>query len=52
VLNAQSSKTKIAKLRNKPDAQKEIRDAATTMLDLVRNIEGNPFKYTIEAFGY
>jgi flavin-dependent thymidylate synthase len=39
-------------LRNKPDAQKEIRDAATTMLDLVRNIEGNPFKYTIEAFGY
>jgi flavin-dependent thymidylate synthase len=39
-------------LRNKPDAQKEIRDIATTMLDLVRNIEGNPFKYTIEAFGY
>lgn len=39
-------------LRNKPDAQKEIRDIATTMLDLVKNIEGNPFKYTIEAFGY
>lgn len=39
-------------LRNKPDAQKEIRDIAATMLDLVKNIEGNPFKYTIEAFGY
>jgi thymidylate synthase ThyX len=52
VLNAQSSKTKIAKLRNKPDAQKEIRDIAATMLDLVKNIEGNPFKYTIEAFGH
>jgi flavin-dependent thymidylate synthase len=39
-------------LRNKPDAQEEIRDIASTMLDLVKNIEGNPFKYTIEAFGY
>ena len=39
-------------LRNKPDAQKEIRDIASTMLDLVTNIEGNPFKYTIEAFGH
>ena len=39
-------------LRNKPDAQKEIRDIASTMLDLVKNIEGNPFKYTIEAFGH
>ena len=38
--------------RDLTDAQKEIRDIATTMLDLVRNIEGNPFKYTIEAFGY
>ena len=40
------------KLRNKPDAQKEIRDIAAEMLDLVKNIEGNPFKYTIEAFGH
>jgi len=40
------------RLRNKPDAQKEIRDIAATMLDLVKNIEGNPFKYTIEAFGH
>ena len=39
-------------LRNKPDAQKEIRDIAATMLELVKNIEGSPFKYTLEAFGY
>jgi len=39
-------------LRNKADAQKEIRDIAATMLDLVKNIEGNPFKYTIEAFSH
>jgi len=39
-------------LRNKPDAQKEIRDIAATMLELVKNIEGNPFKHTLEAFGY
>lgn len=37
-------------LRNKADAQKEIREIATEMLRLVKNIEGNPFKYTIEAF--
>ena len=37
-------------LRNKPDAQKEIRDIAFKMLELVKNIEGNPFKHTIEAF--
>jgi flavin-dependent thymidylate synthase len=38
-------------LRNKPEAQKEIRDIADYMLTLIKNIEGNPFKYTIEAFG-
>lgn len=38
-------------LRHKPDAQKEIFDVAENMLNLVKNIEGNPFKYTIEAFG-
>lgn len=37
-------------LRNKPDAQKEIRDIASNMLELVKGIENNPFKYTIEAF--
>lgn len=39
-------------LRMKPDAQKEICDLATAMLELVRDIEGEPFKHTIEAFGY
>lgn len=38
-------------LRNKPDAQLEIREIAANMLKLVKNIEGEPFKYTIEAFG-
>lgn len=37
-------------LRNKSNAQLEIREIAQTMLDLVKNIENNPFKYTIEAF--
>jgi len=39
-------------LRNKPDAQKEIRDISSTMLNLVKHIEGNPFKYTIEALAH
>lgn len=38
-------------LRNKPDAQKEIRDIASQMLNLVKNIENNPFKHTLDAFG-
>lgn len=38
-------------LRNKPEAQKEIREIASEMLELVNNIEGNPFKYTLKAFG-
>ena len=38
------------KLRNKPDAQKEIRDVAAEMLTLVKNLEGNPFEHTIAAF--
>ena len=37
-------------LRNKPDAQKEIREIAAEMLRLVKNIEGNPFEHTISAF--
>ena len=37
-------------LRNKPDAQKEIREIAAEMLNLVKSIEGNPFEYTIAAF--
>ena len=38
------------KLRNDEHAQKEVREIAQQMLDLVKNIEGNPFKYTIKAF--
>lgn len=37
-------------LRNKKDAQKEIREIAEKMLHSVSAIEGMPFKYTIEAF--
>ena len=37
-------------LRNKPDAQKEIREIAQKMLDLVKSIPNNPFKHTLEAF--
>jgi len=37
-------------LRNKPDAQKEIREIAAEMLRLVKEIEGNPFEHTISAF--
>jgi thymidylate synthase (FAD) len=38
------------KLRNSEHAQKEIREIAQMMYEAVKNIEGNPFKYTIEAF--
>jgi thymidylate synthase (FAD) len=38
------------KLRNKPDAQLEIREIAQQMLDLVR--ANGAFKYSLEAFGY
>jgi thymidylate synthase (FAD) len=37
-------------LRNKKGAQKEIREIAAEMLRLVKNIEGNPFEFTIKAF--
>jgi thymidylate synthase (FAD) len=37
-------------LRNKPNAQKEVRELAQQMLELVQNIEGNPFEHTLEAF--
>ena len=37
-------------LRNKLDAQKEIREVAQMMLDLVKGIQGNPFEHTISAF--
>lgn len=37
-------------LRNSEHAQKEIRDVAKEMLELVKNIEGNPFKHTLKAW--
>ena len=38
-------------LRNSEHAQKEVRLLAQEMLDLVKNIDGNPFVKTIAAFG-
>lgn len=37
-------------LRIKPDVQQETREIAQMMLDQIKNIEGNPFKHTLEAF--
>jgi flavin-dependent thymidylate synthase len=37
-------------LRNKEDAQLEIRELAEKMLNLVKNLQDKPFKHTIEAF--
>ena len=37
-------------LRNDEHSQKEVRELAQKMLELVSNIEGNPFKHTIQAF--
>ena len=38
-------------LRNSEHAQVEVRQLSQDMLDLVKNIEGNPFEHTINAFG-
>ena len=38
-------------LRNKPDAQLEIREIAADMLKLVKEIPGNPYEHTLTAFG-
>lgn len=37
-------------LRNSEHAQVEVRELAQEMLELVKNIEGNPFEHTIKAF--
>jgi thymidylate synthase (FAD) len=37
------------KLRSAPDSQKEIREIAVKMLELVKDIPGNPFQYSIKA---
>jgi thymidylate synthase (FAD) len=39
------------KLRNSEHAQLEIRELAQEMLEIVKNLEGNPFKYTLESWG-
>lgn len=33
-------------------AQEEIKQIALDMIDCIKNIEGNPFKYSLKAFGY
>ena len=38
------------KLRNSEHAQKEIREIAQKMLDLVESIEENPFKHTLNSW--
>jgi len=40
------------KLRNSEHAQKEIREISQKMLDLVENIEENPFRHTLNSWGY
>lgn len=37
-------------LRYSPDAQEEIRGIAYKMLQHIKNIEGNPFQHTLNAF--
>jgi thymidylate synthase (FAD) len=37
-------------LRLKPDAQQETREVAKEMFDALQNIDGHPFKYSLEAF--
>jgi flavin-dependent thymidylate synthase len=39
-------------LRADDAAQKEIHEIADMMVEAVKNIEGNPFKHTLIAFGY
>lgn len=39
-------------LRADEAAQKEIQWIAEDMLSCIKNIDGNPFKYTLEAFGF
>lgn len=41
----------LCQLRLKPDTQQETRALVGQMLDLVKNIEEAPFKYSLEAWG-
>ncbi|ELR98947.1 FAD-dependent thymidylate synthase [Gloeocapsa sp. PCC 73106] len=40
------------KLRNSQQAQTEIQAIAQQMLELIQQLEGNPFKESLQAFGY
>jgi thymidylate synthase (FAD) len=40
------------KLRLKSDTQQETREIADEMLQLVKQIDGNPFEHTLKAWGY
>ena len=40
------------KLRKSEHAQKEIREIAEKMLDLVKGIQDNPFQHTLSSWGY
>ena len=39
------------RLRNNPHAQQEVRQLAIYMLELVKAIPDNPFRYSLDAFG-
>jgi thymidylate synthase (FAD) len=41
----------LCNLRLKPDAQQETRELVSEMLHAVKSIEGEPFKYSLLAFG-
>lgn len=40
----------LCNLRLKPDAQQETREVVAEMLQCVKNIEGNPFQHSLNAF--
>ena len=42
----------LVKLRNSEHSKKEIREIAQKMLDLVKNIEENPFRHCLSSWGY
>lgn len=42
----------LCNLRIKENVQEETREIAQKMLDQVKAIPGNPFKYTLQAFGF
>ena len=42
---------RLCQLRLKPDAQQETKEVVQKMLNQIKNIEGNPFKHSLEAFG-